>query len=64
MFNIDALFEQCMALRCEVKVQAQIIKEFKSGERYLKLQADQHRVIDEQDSNVPCRDNWRRTDTL
>ena len=46
MFHTEDLFEQCMALRCEVKVQAQIIKEFKSGERYLKLQADQHRVIE------------------
>ncbi len=46
MFYTEDLFEQCMALRGEVKVQAQIIKEFKSGKRYLKLQADQHRVIE------------------
>ena len=46
MFHTEDLFEQCMALRCEVKAQAQIIKEFKSGKRYLKLQADQHRVIE------------------
>lgn len=46
MFNIDALFEQCMALRCEVKSLRHTVKEFKSGERYLKLQADQHRVIE------------------
>jgi len=33
MFNIDALFEQCMALRCEVKSLRHTVKEFKSGER-------------------------------
>ncbi len=46
MLHTEDLFEQCMALRCEVKAQARIIKEFKSGKRYLKLQADQHRVIE------------------
>lgn len=42
----DDLFESNMALRCEVKAQAKIIDEFKSGERYLKLQRDHRKVID------------------
>lgn len=46
MFYTEDLFEQCMALRCEVKSLRHTVKEFKSGERYLKLQADQHRVIE------------------
>ena len=46
MFHTEDLFEQCMTLRCEVKAQAQVIKEFKSGKRYLKLQADHRRIIE------------------
>ena len=46
MLHTEDLFEQCMALRCEVKSLRHTVKEFKSGERYLKLQADQHRVIE------------------
>ena len=42
----DDLFESNMALRCEVKAQAKIIDEFKSGERYLKLQRNHRKVID------------------
>ena len=46
MFRDADLFEQYMALRCEVKALRQSLKEFKSGKRYLKLQADHHRVIE------------------
>ena len=46
MFHDADLFEQCMALRCEVKSLRQTLKEFQSGKRYLKLQADHHRVIE------------------
>ena len=41
--NID-LFEENMALRCEVKNLKRTIDEFKSGERYLKIQEDHSRV--------------------
>ena len=44
-FRNDDLFEINMALRCRVKDQERIIREFKSGERYLKLQKDHHKVI-------------------
>ena len=44
-FRNEDLFEINMALRCKVKDQARIIAEFKSGERYLKLQKDHHKVI-------------------
>ena len=43
--HMDNYFEMYMSLRCEVKALKQTVKEFKSGKRYLKLQADQHRVI-------------------
>lgn len=42
---MDAYFEECMALRCEVKNLYRIIDEFKSGDRYLKIQADYGRLI-------------------
>lgn len=41
----DDLFEINMSLRCKVKAQSRIIDEFKSGERYLKLQTDHRKVI-------------------
>ena len=43
--HMDNYFEMYMSLQCEVKALKQTIKEFQSGKRYLKLQADQHRVI-------------------
>ncbi len=43
-FQDGNLFETAMLLRCEVKAQKQIIEEFKSGQRYLKLQEDYKRV--------------------
>lgn len=42
---MDNLFEINMALRCRIKDLENKIEEFKSGERYLKLQKDYHRVI-------------------
>ena len=44
-FRDDDIFEINMSLRCKVKSQARTIKEFKSGERYLKIQEDHRRVI-------------------
>ena len=41
----ESLFEQNMAMRCELKALRQIIDEFRSGERYLKLQEDNRRVM-------------------
>lgn len=38
------LFEDYMASQCLIKSQRRMIEEFKSGERYLKLQKDYHRV--------------------
>ena len=44
-FMQEDLFEINMELRCKVKAQKKIIEEFRSGERYLKLQKDHHKVI-------------------
>lgn len=44
MFLGRNLFEENMALRCEVRAQFRQIEEFKSGERYLKLQKDYRKV--------------------
>ncbi len=41
---MENLFEDYMAARCLIKSQRRIIEEFKSGERYLKLQKDHRRV--------------------
>lgn len=41
---MNDLFEANMLLRCKIKSLKTIIKEYESGERYLKLQADHHRV--------------------
>lgn len=42
---MEKLFEDYMAAQCLIKAQKRIIKEFESGERYIKLQKDYHRVI-------------------
>ena len=42
---VENIFEDYMALRCVVKNQERIIEEFKSGERYLKIQSDYGRLI-------------------
>ena len=42
---VENIFEDYMALRCVVKNQERIIEEFKSGERYLKIQRDYNRLI-------------------
>lgn len=39
---MENLFEDYMAARCTIKHLKQTIDEFKSGERYLKLQKDYH----------------------
>lgn len=44
VFCMNDLFEANMLLRCKIKSLKAIIKEYESGERYLKLQADHHRV--------------------
>ncbi len=41
---MDNLFESYMDARCLIKSQKRIIEEFKSGKRYLKLQADHDRI--------------------
>lgn len=41
---MDNLFEDYMAARCTIKNLKRTIKEFQSGERYLKLQKDYHLV--------------------
>lgn len=41
---MDNLFEDYMAARCTIKALKRTIEEFKSGERYRKLQKDYHRV--------------------
>lgn len=41
---MDNWFEYYMAARCTIKDLKRTIEEFKSGERYLKLQKDYHRV--------------------
>lgn len=41
---MDNIFESYMAARCLIKAQKRTIEEFKSGERYLKLQKDYHLV--------------------
>ena len=41
----ESLFEQNMAMRCELKALRQTVDEFKSGKRYLKIQADNRRVV-------------------
>ena len=41
----ESLLEQNMAMRCRLKASEQIIDEFKSGKRYLKLQEDNGRVM-------------------
>ena len=43
-FRNEDLFEENMALRCEVKNLRRTVDEFKSGKRYLKLQEDHKRV--------------------
>lgn len=42
---MDNLFEDYMAARCTIKNLKRTIEEFESGERYLKLQSDYHRVM-------------------
>ena len=44
-FVSEDVFEINMALRCRIKVLERIVKEFKSGERYKKIQKDHSRVI-------------------
>ena len=41
---MDNLFEDYMAARCKIKALKRTIEEFKTGERYMKLQRDYHRV--------------------
>ena len=41
---MENLLEDYMAARCLIRSQNRIIDEFKSGKRYVKLQADYHRV--------------------
>ena len=41
----ESVFEQNMAMRCEIKALRQQVDEFKSGKRYLKIQDDNRRVI-------------------
>lgn len=41
---MDNLFEDYMAARCTIKNLRRTIDEFKSGERYRKLQKDYHLV--------------------
>lgn len=41
---MENLFENYMAACCKIKALKRTIDEFKSGERYLKLQEDYHRV--------------------
>ena len=41
---MDNLFEDYMAARCTIKALKRTIEEFKSGERYMKLQKDHRRV--------------------
>ena len=41
---MDNLFEDYMAARCKIKALKRTIEEFESGERYIKLQRDYHRV--------------------
>ena len=43
---MNNLFEDYMAARCTIKALKRTIEEFKSGERYMKLQKDYHRVSD------------------
>ena len=43
---MDSLFEINMALRCEVKSLRQIINEYESGKRFLKIQKDYGRVVE------------------
>ena len=42
---MDNLFEDYMAARCTIKALKRTVEEFKSGERYMKLQKDYHRVV-------------------
>ena len=42
----ESLFEQNMAMKCEIKALRQKISEFKSGKRYQKIQDDNRRVIE------------------
>ena len=44
-FMDDDIFEINMALQCKIKDMKRIIAEFKSGDRYLKLQKDYHRIV-------------------
>jgi len=44
-FLDDDIFEINMALQCKIKDMKRIIAEFKSGDRYLKLQKDYHRIV-------------------
>ena len=41
----ESLFEQNMAMKCELKALRQTVDEFRSGKRYLKMQADNRRVM-------------------
>ena len=41
---MDNLFEDYMSARCKIKALKRTIEEFESGERYMKLQKDYHRV--------------------
>ena len=44
-FHDKNLFEETMALRCELKAQHKKVEEYESGERYLKIQEDHRKVI-------------------
>ena len=44
-YGEDSIFEINMALRCEVKALKEIIKGYESGDRYLKIQRDNERVV-------------------
>ena len=44
-FVSEDSFEINMALRCRIKVLERAVKEFTSGERYMKIQKDHSRVI-------------------
>ena len=43
---INGQFEDLISMRCKIRAMKKIIEEFKSGERYLKIQKDYHKVID------------------
>ena len=69
----ESVFEQNMAMRCEIKALRRQVDEFKSGKRYLKIQDDNRRVINgykkeisklkkelayERSHSITVRDTW------